>query len=78
MEPCNTIQACPLIMDEEGKGQTRSRVLNKKRHTPTPEVVMQESGRPTATHLRKTSALFHFLHSILFCMKTSSEAFLIF
>jgi hypothetical protein len=40
LEPCNTSQACPQIMDEEGKGQTWSRAVNKKRLTPTWEAVM--------------------------------------
>jgi len=56
LEPCNTPQACPLIMDEEGKGQTWSRVVNKKRHAPTWKAVMRESGRFTTT-----SALYEML-----------------
>jgi hypothetical protein len=31
IEPFNTSQACPLIMDEEDKGQTQSRAVNKKK-----------------------------------------------
>lgn len=52
-EPCNTSQACPQIMDEEGKGQTWRRAENKKTHTPTWEAVMRESGRLTENHLKR-------------------------
>lgn len=52
LEPCNTPHACPLIMDEGSKGQSWNRAVNKKRHAPTWEV-MRESGRFTATNLKK-------------------------